>query len=186
MDEEKCLELLSLIKDNVDHFETSQTEYGQRFSKQFRFLYDAMVQLRIDCSRIAERAHLYDFDAETVGNGYRSSITILNRYIPICIKLCNQVISSRDSLLFSRLSDFYQKQLEANVSVVSGLQVSAQFLIRMLEVGSEDLFVSEKLTVRELLEEYGALPQVGFYGRLAGFYVSGSKVSHFSYSSRSV
>lgn len=169
MDEEQCLELLLLIEENVDYFENLQSDVGQRFSNQFGDLHDALTQLRDDCAVIARKAHLYDFDSETPGNGYRTSLTIANRFLPICIKLCRHVISSRDSMFFR--ADFYQKELEAHLSVVAGMQVSAQFLRRMLDVGTVgDLFVGEKLSIRELLEEYGSLPQVGFYGRLAGFY----------------
>lgn len=169
MDEGKCSELLSLIEDNVDYFESAQSDMGQRFSNQLGDLHDAVTQLRDDCTLIAQKAHLYDFDAETPGNGYRTCLIIVNRFLPICIKLCRHVIASRDSMFFR--AEFYQKELEAHLSVVAGMQVSAQFLRRMLDVGTVgDLFVGEKLSIKELLEEYGSLPQVGFYGRLAGFY----------------
>ncbi|CAN8014256.1 unnamed protein product [Ixodes persulcatus] len=169
MDEGNCFVLLSLIEDNVDHFEGLQTEYGQRFSQQFSDLHDAVTQLRGDCILIGAKVHLYDFDVETPGNGYRTSLTIVNRFLPVCIKLCRHVISSRASMFFR--TDFYHRELDAHLSVVAGMQVSAQFLLRMLDAGPRgDLFVSEKVSIRELLEEYGTLPQVGFYGRLAGFY----------------
>ncbi|KAH6931092.1 hypothetical protein HPB50_022202 [Hyalomma asiaticum] len=169
MDEGKCSELLSLIEDNVYFFECARSDFGQRFSSQFGDLHDAVMQLRDDCALIARKAHLYDFDADTPGNGYRTCLIIVNRFLPICIKLCRHVVASRDSMFFR--SEFYQKELEAHLSVVAGMQVSAQFLRRMLDVGTVgDLFVGEKLSIKELLEEYGSLPQVGFYGRLAGFY----------------
>lgn len=169
IDEALRVDLLSAIDDNVEFFRNGDTYSHRRFVQQFVEMKGAVLQLYANCAAISEHVHLYDFDPETPGNGYRTALMINSRFLPLCSKLCGQIVSGRTSVFFR--SEFYQKELDAHLSVLAGMQVCSQFLLKMLDVSDTgNLFVEEKMSIRELLEEYGSLPQVGFYGRCAGFY----------------
>uniref|UniRef100_A0A2R5LF59 Putative hormone-sensitive lipase hsl n=1 Tax=Ornithodoros turicata TaxID=34597 RepID=A0A2R5LF59_9ACAR len=169
MDEDLCDALLSVIDSNVTYFRNAGSDSHKHFLRQIVQMKGAVLQLRDNCEAISQHCHLYDFDTATPGNGYRSALLIINRFLPLCAKLCGQIVLKRTSMFFR--ADFYQKELDAHLSVLAGMQVCSQFLLKMLEVGNTgDLFVEEKMSIRELLEEYGSLPQIGFYGRCAAFY----------------
>lgn len=90
--------LLQLIENNVNNFE--KTKKFQDLKAKLSELRTVVVECNNKVIKIETFASDYDFDDVTPGNGYRSHIDIFNSAIRETTIVCDQLTTSRNSLLF--------------------------------------------------------------------------------------
>lgn len=163
--------LISAITDNSDYFCRSEDKfwYASEYAKLLGQLLNCVKWYQDRLPELKSNAHKYDLNADTPGNGYRTFDLIFERCFLESSKFCEDLICARSSLIF-RASESL-KTLKAHVTMLEGLKSGLTFLLKLLENNPEKLLSADKhLTAEELIEQYGVLNQIGFYGRLQGFY----------------
>lgn len=91
-----------LCKNNADYFRKDESENGQRFYCAYIGLMDHIETARRYVIDIKLFAHEYDFNIETIGNGYRSFLLVVRSCINHGLKLSSYVMQHRGSLLFRK------------------------------------------------------------------------------------
>lgn len=159
--------LSSMIQSNVDYFKYVNTEAGNKILAQLTSMQQLLQWIETSATKIASTAHLYDFDSETPANGFRSFITVVDRFILLATKLCRTICMKRDSIFFR--SESCLKELEDHVGILHGLKIGMALLERMMEnTDHGSLFVS--MEFNELFNECDRFDPTSFYGRSMGFY----------------
>lgn len=158
-----------MIQSNVDYFKYVNTEAGNKILAQLTSMQQLLQWIETSATRITSTAHLYDLDSETPANGFRSFITVVDRFILLATKLCRTICMKRDSIFFR--SESCLKELEDHVGILHGLKIGMALLERMMEnTDHGSLFVS--MEFNELFNECDRFDPTSFYGRSMGFYVS--------------
>lgn len=94
--------VLHMIDDNTAHFKNDDSEYGQRLHSGFVVLKENMDKVTRLSEALRQEAHLYDMEAATPGNGFRSFNNIVHQAVLAVFSLCKHVCTGRDSLLFRK------------------------------------------------------------------------------------
>ena len=94
--------LKDLCTNNVEYFQTDDSENGQRFYCAYMGFIDHIDSARKYVETIKEFAHEYDFNKATPGNGYRSFLLVVRSCINHGLKLSSYVMQNRSSLLFRK------------------------------------------------------------------------------------
>ena len=185
-DEKYRRELFSLFKNlraqavsNIEHFKEGKATHHERFQSIFTQLYDHLdngIEPGVDY--FLRIVHLYDFDAYTPGNGYRSFVKIIHKCCLHTLQITRHITVNRDSFLFR--SGHYCREIDAYVSVLGQLRACLYYLQKLVsycEPGAlfadQDTLPPETYKIAEyLMMEVETLNQECFYGRVLGFQVS--------------
>ncbi|XP_064472102.1 hormone-sensitive lipase-like [Ornithodoros turicata] len=160
--------LSSMIQNNVDYFKYIDTEVGNKILDQLSTMQELLQWIETSAYQTLSSVQSFDFDAETPANGYRSFLTVIDRYIILTTKLCRALCIKRDSVFFR--SETCLKELTDYVSILRGLKTGMSVLVKMMEFSkSGDLFVNH-INIHDLFQECDGLDPTGFYGRCVGFY----------------
>lgn len=163
--------LINVITDNLDYFRSYEENYwyASEYVNLFGQLLNCVKWYQDRFPELRSNVHKYDLNANTPGNGYRTFDLIFERLFLESCKFCEDLIRGRNSMCFCASENL--NVLKAHVSVLEGLKSGMTYLLKLLENSSEQLLsVDKHLTAEELIKEYGVLNQIGFYGRLQGFY----------------
>lgn len=98
--------VLNMLEDNIAHFKNDDSEHGQRLHSGFVVLKENLNKVTVLSESVKKEAHLYDFDSDTPGNGYRSFNNIVQQATVCVFDLCKQVCTTRDSILRFRKGHF--------------------------------------------------------------------------------
>ncbi|KAL3211360.1 hypothetical protein MRX96_036463 [Rhipicephalus microplus] len=119
--------------------------------------------------KIISSAHLFDFDSETPANGFRSIVSVTDRFVPLAAKLCRALQMKRGSPFFR--GESFAKELGDHVGVLRGLKSALSILEQMMEhTDKGSLFVDENMKFNDLFKEFDNFEPTSFYGRCMGFY----------------
>lgn len=97
--------LIQVIDKNFDYFYEAKKFNALKF--KLKKLKKSLENCDAQIVQIESFASDYDFDHETPGNGYRSYVDVYNSAIKKSLKLCEQLITSREKILFR--ADYYAK-----------------------------------------------------------------------------
>lgn len=97
--------LIQAIDENFEHFYEAKKFNALKF--KLKKLKKSLENCDEKIVEIESFASDYDFDHETPGNGYRSYVDVYNSAIKKSLKLCEQLITSREKILFR--ADYYAK-----------------------------------------------------------------------------
>ncbi|CAN7983804.1 unnamed protein product [Ixodes hexagonus] len=159
--------LSSMIQSNVDYFRYVNTETGNKILAHLTSMQQLLQWIETSAYKITSSAHRYDFDSETPANGFRSFITVVDRFILLATKLCRTICMKRDSMFFR--SESCLRELEDHVGILHGLKIGMALLERMMENTDDgSLFVS--MEFNDLFNECDRFDPTSFYGRCMGFY----------------
>ena len=185
-DEKYNRELSSLFKNlraqavsNLEYFGGQKSANSDKFVTIFTNLYDHLengVEPAVDY--FLRIVHVFDFDAYTPGNGYRSFVKIIHRCCLHTLEVARYITVNRSSFLFR--SGHYLKEIEAYVLTLGQLRACMYYLQKLVsycEPGDlfpdQDTMAPEKYRVAEhLMLEVETLNQEVFYGRVLGFQVN--------------
>ncbi|KAM8713679.1 hypothetical protein ACLKA7_013925 [Drosophila subpalustris] len=156
-------------REHAAYFAKDPTEYGQRLHAAHIAWQDFIVLANRLVLQIDAFAHEYDFDESTPGNGYRSFIYVTNACISHGRSICQQLLTTRDTLFFRK--KFYMKEVEACSQLLCSLCTCLQYLLilRQWSTTTGDLFASGRHTAEQLFELGDTINQYCFYGRCLGF-----------------
>ncbi|XP_042209461.1 hormone-sensitive lipase-like isoform X2 [Homarus americanus] len=162
--------VLHMIEDNTANFKNDDSEYGQRLHSGFVLLKENMDKVIELSESVRKEVHLYDFDAETPGNGFRSFNNIVQQAILSVFDLCKQICTGRDSLLFRK--GHFVREVEAWGQTLASLVVLLEYIENMLLPRCEDgnLLSGISSSPNELMSMLNSVPQYSFYGRCLGFH----------------
>ena len=184
-DESYRRELMVLFKDlrslaisGMEFFQEEKGQNNERFHSAFNNLYEHLergIEPAVDY--LTRIAHVYDYDADHPGNGYRSIVKVVYKCALHIRKLCRYITLNRDSFLFR--GGHYSKELDAYVTTLGQLR-ACLFYIQKLSSYSRDgelcpdedaLSEDEYTTAERLMIEVENLCQETFYGRCLAFQV---------------
>lgn len=161
--------LSSMIQNNVDYFKYIDTEIGNRILAELNTMQEILQWIETTAFKTLASVQLFDFDADTPANGYRSFLTVVDRFILLATKLCRTLCIKRDSVFFRAESCL--RELTDYVNILRGLKTGMTVLVKMLECSQNgDLFVGHHINLSDLFEECDAIDPTVFYGRCVGFY----------------
>lgn len=161
--------LTTMIRANIEYFREVETETGSKILAHLNSMQELLHWVEDSAHRISSSAHLFDFDSETPANGFRSIITVVDRYIFLAAKLCRALQMKRGSPFFRGQS--FAKELGDHVGILRGLKVGMSILEQMMEhTDKGSLFVDENMKFNDLFKEFDNFDPTSFYGRSMGFY----------------
>lgn len=94
--------LKSIICNNIDYYKSDESMNGLKLHGAFLGIIDNLDEARPLIQEIELFCSVYDFDATTPGNGYRSFIKIVDCAINHTLKIVKYVTENRSSLLFRK------------------------------------------------------------------------------------
>lgn len=100
--EYKINTLKDLCFKNAEHFAKDNSENGQRIFISFSAMNEAIDQMWPKIVYIQGRVDEFDFDKDTLGNGYRSYLLVVKKAIELCISINERVLQKKDSVLFRK------------------------------------------------------------------------------------
>ncbi|XP_027226180.2 hormone-sensitive lipase isoform X2 [Penaeus vannamei] len=163
--------VLHMLEDNIAHFKNDDSEHGQRLHSGFVVLKENLNKVTVLSESVKKEAHLYDFDSDTPGNGYRSFNNIVQQATVCVFDLCKQVCTTRDSILRFRKGHFV-REVEAWGQTLASLVTLFEYIDEMLLPRCEDgnLLSAVSSSPNELMSMLNTVPQYSFYGRCLGFH----------------
>ncbi|KAG7199201.1 hypothetical protein KM043_018074 [Ampulex compressa] len=165
--------LQELCRTNAEYFAIHQDENGIRIRAALLAILDHLGQLQPIYKEITKIAPLFDLDAETPGNGYRSFLVLVDKCTEHTESVCYQLYSQRDSIFFRK--SYYMRELEAWSQLLASLCTCLQHLKTLnswgeqLPDGKKSLFASSNHSPQELLDQAEDINLYCFYGRCLGF-----------------
>lgn len=184
-DEKYRRELASLFKilraqaiSNVEYFKDIKGVNYERFASAFRHLYEHLdrgIEPGIDY--LLKVVYIFDFDANTPGNGYRSFVKITHKCCLKILQITRYIIVNRDSFLFR--SGHYSREIEAYVTTLGQLRACLYYLQKLIGFCEEGELFPDQDNIQEddnrvaeqLMMEVESLSQETFFGRCLGFQV---------------
>uniref|UniRef100_A0A0P4W0N5 Hormone-sensitive lipase n=2 Tax=Scylla olivacea TaxID=85551 RepID=A0A0P4W0N5_SCYOL len=162
--------VLHMIEDNTLHFKNDDSEHGQRLHSGFLVLKENMDKVTTLSEALRKEAHLYDFDENTPGNGFRSFNNIVHQAVVSVFSLCKHVCTGRDSLLFRK--GHYVREVEAWGQTLASLVVLLEYIDYVLLPRCEEgnLLSGTGSSPNELMSMLNSVPQYSFYGRCCAFH----------------
>lgn len=161
--------LMGMIRANVEYFRAVESETGSKILAHLKSMQDLLRCIECSAYRIRCSAHLFDFDSETPANGFRSIITVADRFILLTTKLCRTLHIKRSSPFFR--GESFVKELDDHVGVLRGIKAGTSILQHMMEHTEKgSLFVDESMKFNDLFKEFDSFDPTSFYGRCMGFY----------------
>uniref|UniRef100_A0A182VWX6 Hormone-sensitive lipase n=1 Tax=Anopheles minimus TaxID=112268 RepID=A0A182VWX6_9DIPT len=161
--------LIDLCRNNINYFESDETETGLRLHGAFVGLIDHIEMAKPLVRTVQGFMHEYDFDPTVPGNGFRSFLAVTECCVKTALKLARYVMENRSTILFRKA--LYVKEVEAYNHLMASLCTCLQHAQTLREWTREsgDLFPDESHSVEELFARGGIINQYCFYGRCLGF-----------------
>ncbi|XP_048483269.1 hormone-sensitive lipase isoform X2 [Plutella xylostella] len=155
-------------QNNATYFQPDDTENGQRLYQGFMTLIDHIDTVWPLVDHVRKVAPLYDLDAVSPGNGYRSFVSVVDSCVLHGLKLSRQVCTGRDTLLFRK--GYFVREVESCGQLLASLGTCLHHLHTLLTWAPPgELFPSENHTPEELFATADTINQYCFYGRCLGF-----------------
>ncbi|XP_028177803.1 hormone-sensitive lipase isoform X3 [Ostrinia furnacalis] len=155
-------------QNNATYFQPDDSENGQRLYQGFMTLIDHIDTVWPLVDHVRRVAPMYDFDAKSPGNGYRSFVSVVDSCVLHGLKLSRQVCTGRDALLFRK--GYFVKEIESCGQLLASLGTCLHHLHTLLSwAPAGDLFPTEPHSPEELFSQADTINQYCFYGRCLGF-----------------
>ncbi|CAG9788363.1 unnamed protein product [Diatraea saccharalis] len=155
-------------QNNATYFQPDDSENGQRLYQGFVTLIDHIDTVWPLVDHVRKVAPLYDFDANSPGNGYRSFVSVVDSCVLHGLKLSRQVCTGRDALLFRK--GYFVKEVESCGQLLASLGTCLHHLHTLLSWAPPgELFPAEQHSPEELFSQADTINQYCFYGRCLGF-----------------
>lgn len=165
--------LVTLAEDNMAFFSSQGPgETARRLSGVFAGIREQALGLEPALGRLLSVAHLFDLDAETPANGYRSLVHTARCCLAHLLHKSRYVASNRRSIFFRTSHNL--AELEAYLAALTQLRALAYYAQRLLATNRPGglFFEGDEGLITEFLREYVTLHKGCFYGRCLGFQVS--------------
>ncbi|XP_039104951.1 hormone-sensitive lipase [Hyaena hyaena] len=162
--------LVTLAEDNMAFFSSQGPgETARRLSGVFAGIRDQALGLEPALGRLLSVAHLFDLDAETPANGYRSLVHTARCCLAHLLHKSRYVASNRRSIFFRTSHNL--AELEAYLAALTQLRALAYYAQRLLATNQpgELFFEGDEGLIADFLHEYVTLHKGCFYGRCLGF-----------------
>ncbi|XP_069313146.1 hormone-sensitive lipase isoform X2 [Eulemur rufifrons] len=162
--------LVTLAEDNMAFFSSQGPgETARRLAAVFAGVREQVLGVEPTLGRLLGMAHLFDLDAETPANGYRSLVHTARCCLAHLLHKSRYVASNRRSIFFRTSHNL--AELEAYLGTLTQLRALvcyAQCLLTINRPGRLFFEGDERLSA-EFLQEYATLYKGCFYGRCLGF-----------------
>lgn len=165
--------LVTLAEDNMAFFSSQGPgETARRLSGVFAGIREQALGLEPALGRLLSVAHLFDLDAETPANGYRSLVHTARCCLAHLLHKSRYVASNRRSIFFRTSHNL--AELEAYLAALTQLRALAYYAQHLLATNQPGglFFEGDEGLTADFLREYVTLHKGCFYGRCLGFQVS--------------
>lgn len=165
--------LVTLAEDNMVFFSSQGPgETARRLTAVFAGIREQALGLEPALGSLLGMAHLFDLDAETPANGYRSLVHTARCCLAHLLHKSRYVASNRRSIFFRTSHNL--AELEAYLAALTQLRAMAYYAKRLLATSrpGELFFEGDEELTTDFLREYVTLHKGCFYGRCLGFQVS--------------
>ncbi|XP_066229676.1 hormone-sensitive lipase isoform X1 [Saccopteryx leptura] len=162
--------LVTLAEDNIAFFSSQGPgETTRRLSGVFAGIREQALGLEPALGRLLSVAHLFDLDAETPANGYRSLVHTARCCLAHLLHKSRYVASNRRSIFFRTSHNL--AELEAYLAALTQLRALAYYAQRLLATNRPGglFFEGDEELTTDFLREYVTLHKGCFYGRCLGF-----------------
>ncbi|KAK1330156.1 hypothetical protein QTO34_010342 [Cnephaeus nilssonii] len=162
--------LVTLAEDNMAFFSSQGPgETARRLSSVFAGVREQALGLEPALSRLLSVAHLFDLDAETPANGYRSLVHTARCCMAHLLHKSRYVASNRRSIFFRTSHNL--AELEAYLAALTQLRALTYYAQRLLATNRPGglFFEGDEGLTTDFLREYVTLHKGCFYGRCLGF-----------------
>ncbi|XP_016064636.1 PREDICTED: hormone-sensitive lipase [Miniopterus natalensis] len=162
--------LVTLAEDNMAFFSSQGPgETARRLSNVFMGVREQALGLEPALGRLLGVAHLFDLDAETPANGYRSLVHTARCCMAHLLHKSRYVASNRRSIFFRASHNL--AELEAYLAALTQLRALTYYAQRLLATNRPGglFFEGDERLTTDFLREYVTLHKGCFYGRCLGF-----------------
>ncbi|XP_054014133.1 hormone-sensitive lipase [Hylaeus anthracinus] len=165
--------LRELCNANAEYFMSHQDENAVRIRAALLAMLDHLKRLLPLYKEINRIASMFDFNAETPGNGYRSFLVLVDKCIIHSRAICHQIYCQKDSIFFRKSS--HAREIEACLQLIASLCTCLEHLKTLYSWSEEtndgkpSLFINHEHNLHEILHEVDSINQYCFYGRCLGF-----------------
>nr|XP_012613982.1 hormone-sensitive lipase isoform X2 [Microcebus murinus] len=162
--------LVTLAEDNMAFFASQGPgETARRLSGVFAGVREQALGLEPALGSLLGVAHLFDLDAETPANGYRSLVHTARCCLAHLLHKARYVASNRRSIFFRTSHNL--AELEAYLAALTQLRALAYYAQSLLATNRPGrlFFEGDEGLTAEFLQEYVTLHKGCFYGRCLGF-----------------
>lgn len=94
--------LRELCNASSEYFTSHQDENSIRIRAALMAILDHLVQLQPLYKEISRIAPMFDLDAQTPGNGYRSFLVLIDKCIIHSRLICHHIYCQKDSIFFRK------------------------------------------------------------------------------------
>ncbi|KAK1132230.1 hypothetical protein K0M31_016352 [Melipona bicolor] len=165
--------LRTLCNASSEYFAPHQDENSIRIRAALMAMLDHLVQLQPLYKEISRIAPMFDLDAQTPGNGYRSFLVLIDKCIIHSRFICHQIYCQKDSIFFRK--SHYMREVEACSQLLASLCTCLEHLQTLyswsehISDGKPSLFIGDNHNPHEILNKVDSINQYCFYGRCLGF-----------------
>lgn len=162
--------LVTLAEDNMAFFSSQGPgETARRLSGVFEGVREQALGLEPLLGRLLGVAHLFDLDAETPANGYRSLVHTARCCLAHLLHKSRYVAANRRSIFFRTSHNL--AELEAYLAALTQLRALAYYAQQLLAANQPGglFFEGDEGLTADFLREYVTLHKGCFYGRCLGF-----------------
>ncbi|XP_037372586.1 hormone-sensitive lipase [Talpa occidentalis] len=162
--------LVTLAEDNMAFFSSQGPgETARRLSSVFAGIREQALGLEPILAHLLGVAHLFDLDAETPANGYRSLVHTARCCLAHLLHKSRYVANNRRSIFFRTSHNL--AELEAYLAALTQLRALAYYAQRLLTTNQHRglFFEGDDRLIADFLREYVTLHKGCFYGRCLGF-----------------
>lgn len=99
---EKIDDLIKFCISNDKFYKHDKSFAGSRMCVAFKILRENLIKAEPILREIDSFVHIYDFDEQNKGNGYRSFIFIFESILDYSMKTCQYISENKGSLLFRK------------------------------------------------------------------------------------
>lgn len=168
-DSSHWIELQQLCNDNLSYFSSHDDADSLKIRASLSVSVEKLQEMPPIYDKITKIAPLFDFDADTPGNGYRSFLKMMDKCLDFFIEVNKQLQSSRSSYFFRR--SYHAKEVAAGSQLLLTLFICLEYLETLYDwnQGKDQLSLFTDHTPQELLSTAKTINQYCFYGRCLGF-----------------
>ncbi|KAM5297843.1 hormone-sensitive lipase isoform 1-T1 [Glossophaga mutica] len=162
--------LVTLAEDNMAFFSSQGPgETARKLTAVFAGIREQALGLEPALGSLLGVAHLFDLDAETPANGYRSLVHTARCCLAHLLHKSRYVASNRRSIFFRTSHNL--AELEAYLAALTQLRALAYYAQRLLATTRPGglFFEGDEELTTDFLREYVTLHKGCFYGRCLGF-----------------
>ncbi|XP_070414057.1 hormone-sensitive lipase isoform X8 [Equus przewalskii] len=162
--------LVTLAEDNMAFFSSQGPgETARRLWDVFAGIREQALGLEPPLGHLLGKAHLFDLDAETPANGFRSLVHTARCCLAHLLHKSRYVAANRRSIFFRTSHNL--AELEAYLAALTQLRALAYYAQRLLDTNQPGrlFFEGDERLIADFLREYVTLHKGCFYGRCLGF-----------------